>query len=52
MSDGDTGPSGRMRELTPDELAHNRRKAGKVMLIMLVFFVGLVVVISWGAAHG
>jgi hypothetical protein len=52
MSDGSTGPSGRMRELTPGELANNRRKAAKVILAMLVFFVGLVVLASWAAVHG
>jgi hypothetical protein len=50
MSEGSTGSSG--GQTPTDELANNRRQALKILLTMVVFFVGLILLACWGAAHG
>ncbi|HEY2831768.1 MAG TPA: hypothetical protein VGJ14_05035 [Sporichthyaceae bacterium] len=52
MSEGSTGSSGSPPPVAPDELANNRRQGLKILLTMVIFFVGLVLLACWGAAHG
>jgi hypothetical protein len=52
MSEGSTGSSGGGPPVAPDELAHNRRQGLKILLTMVIFFVGLVLLACWGASHG
>jgi hypothetical protein len=52
MSEGSTGSSGPRPPASTDELVNNRRQGLKILLTMVVFFVGLILLACWGAAHG
>jgi len=52
MNEGSTGSSGPRTPAPSDELANNRRQGLKILLAMVIFFVGLVILACWGAAHG
>jgi hypothetical protein len=52
MTEGSTGSSGAPTPAPTDELANNRRQGLKILLTMVIFFVGLILLACWGASHG